>query len=136
MCKGSVHARKTVDAREGEQYQVSDGGHPGYQIGVLHTATQGRQADGAIACAACIRTPTNVTLTGLPPAMQQRFQVGPTANAVFVPNEAAPANMQDVIEFANGNAVPLIAFANTPVRFALAVAASQADERPRETVAA
>lgn len=126
MCKGSVHAAKTVDAQAGVSYQVSDGGHPGYKIGVLHEPRHGRtEVEGPISCAACIRAPTTVTLSGLTPEMQELYKVGPTADAVFVPNEAAPANMQDVIEFASDVRTPLIAFAGSPVRITIAVQAEQ-----------
>ncbi len=139
MCKGSVHASKTMDAQTGESYQVSDGGHAGYGIGVLHREGEGRTGSGgAIACAACIKTPTTITLQGLTPAMQDLYKVGPTANAVFMPNEAAPLAMQDVVEFSDSDVrVPLIAFANTPVRIMIAVPVEQAArERHRVDVTA
>lgn len=138
MCKGSVFAKKSVDARAGETYQVTDGGHHGFRIGVLHRENEGRaNPDAPIACAACIRAPTTIQLTGLTPRMQQLYGVKATASATFIPNEAAPHNMQDVVEFENGVGVPLIDFADSTVRVAIAVpSAARQETRELEEVRA
>ena len=51
MCTGSVRAKDQEDAQVGQSYSISDGGHGGPQIGVLHRQDQGPDAQGYIACA-------------------------------------------------------------------------------------
>src|SRR3954470_4234844 len=92
MCRGSVNALTTEDAKHGVDYQISKTAHLGgnYAHGVLHRPGKGQQrvhdarGEFQIACAACIREATAVVLAKVPDFLQKRFDIGATSPAVFL----------------------------------------------------
>ena len=114
MCSGSLTVENQREARLGESYCVSDGGHDGYHIGVLHLPEDGPSGENSsIKCATCIRTPTKINIVGIPQSVQDQFEIGAAITGTFRPESI---DLHDWIETDDGTYLPLIELAHPSVR--------------------
>ncbi|HEY0979406.1 MAG TPA: hypothetical protein VGE23_01005 [Candidatus Paceibacterota bacterium] len=135
MCRGSVRARTVEPARAGERYQIGQsyygaGDERSHRQGVLHRPGQGKVPgdEHIVACAACIRTETPVTLEGVPPTLQRTLGVGGSFSATFVPGADTARESQDQIRLDDGRQFKLWEFADHGIELSLVLA--ERESRP------
>ncbi|MEK7099992.1 MAG: hypothetical protein AAB883_02535 [Patescibacteria group bacterium] len=136
MCNGSVHAFLNEDVLVGVNYQITRTDHAGHVHGVLHREGQGKNAEGKVAWAACIRRPTRVVLVDIPIELQERFGIRKVAVAIFMPGLMnGQKDCPDQVSFEDGTTVNLYEFADCGVTLALAPLAgpraAKLDEPPQ-----
>lgn len=135
MCKGSVLADDTRDAGRGERLLITTTSHGGnvHRHGVLHRPGEGRQKDGVVACATCIKDVTTVLLSGIPPKLRAQYRLRAKTKALFVPGEPERMNSKDKLRFDNGRELGLWRFADVGIELELAPIEPGSSARPAHT---
>ncbi len=127
MCRGSLRAKRTEPATEGEVYQIGQvfyGDERAHRHGVLFKDGNGYAPDAkgdagkVVHCAACIREETPVQLSQIPVELQDRMGLKPTERATFLPGETT-RNDQDTILFENGRPMMLWQLADQGIALSL-----------------
>lgn len=134
MCKGSVLTDDTRDAERGERLAITMTSHGSvHRHGVLHRPGEGRQKDGVVACATCIKDVTSVVLSGIPPKLRAQYRLRAKAKALFVPGEPDKMNSKDKLRFENGRELGLWRFADVGIELELAPIEPSPSARPAHT---
>lgn len=130
MCPGSIYAKASKDATQGATYQITSTAHQGgsHRHGVLHLPGEGlvpqpadkkRHGERIVACAACIREPTQVELSSIPSRLQAEYGIGETQAVMFVPGSDIVGQGKDAIELADGARIDLVDLADAGITLRL-----------------
>lgn len=110
MCGGSRHAKKTVVAAQGASFAIGTiktHGEEPVKVGALHT-----EGETALQCTHCIQTGQILTLSNIPFALQQKYDIGVSAKCMFTENNWS---LDDLVSFDNGRTAEFAEFADQGV---------------------
>lgn len=102
MCKGSVNAKKAVDAVHGQSLEIGVSKHG---IGVFHARNVAVDD-----CVTCVKDGTVLTLRSIPADLQKKYQIGPMEIVRFT--DQGDDTNDEIVFRKNGSDAILAEFAN------------------------